>query len=65
MPISLFSRTPIPKQERVVLPEYLTRPRLTKSIYRLMRGFHGAFEEHYEVSLSQMLHDILGHDNIQ
>ena len=38
-------------------------------IYRLIdRKFYGRYGDlikHYEVSLSQMLHDILGHDHIQ
>ena len=36
-----------------------------KSSLRKFYGRYGVLIKHYEVSLSQMLHDILGHDNIQ
>ena len=36
-----------------------------KSSLRKFYGRYGDFIKHYEVSLSQMLHDILGHDHIQ
>ena len=38
---------------------------LLKSSLRKFYGRYGDFIKHYEVSLSQMLHDILGHDHIQ
>ena len=36
-----------------------------KSSLRKFYGRYGDLIKHYEVSLSQMLHDILGHDRIQ
>ena len=36
-----------------------------KSSLRKFYGRYGDLIKHYEVSLSQMLHDILGHDHIQ
>ena len=36
-----------------------------KSSIRKFYGRYGELIKHYEVSLSQMLHDILGHDHIQ
>ena len=36
-----------------------------KSSLRQFYGRHGDLIKHYEVSRSQMLHDILGHDHIQ
>ena len=36
-----------------------------KSSLRQFYGRYGDLIKHYEVSLSQMLHDILGHDHIQ
>ena len=36
-----------------------------KSSLRKLYGRYGDLIKHYEVSLSQMLHDILGHDHIQ
>ena len=36
-----------------------------KSSLRKFYGRYGDLIKHYEVSLSQMLHDILGHDCIQ
>ena len=36
-----------------------------KSSLRKFYGWYGDLIKHYEVSLSQMLHDILGHDHIQ
>ena len=36
-----------------------------KSSLRKFYGRHGDLIKHYEVSLSQMLHDILGHDHIK
>ena len=36
-----------------------------KSSFRKFYGRYGDLIKHYEVSLSQMLHDILGHDHIQ
>ena len=36
-----------------------------KSSFRKFYGRYGDLIKHYEVSLSQMLHDILGYDNIQ
>ena len=36
-----------------------------KSSLRKFYGRYGDIIKHYEVSLSQMLHDILGHDHIQ
>ena len=36
-----------------------------KSSLRKFYGRFGDLIKHYEVSLSQMLHDILGHDHIQ
>ena len=37
----------------------------SKSSLRKFYGRYGDLIKHYEVSLSQMLHDILGHDHIQ
>ena len=36
-----------------------------KSSLRMFYGRYGDLVKHYEVSVSQMLHDILGHDHIQ
>ena len=36
-----------------------------KSSLRKFYGRYGDLIKHYEVSLSKMLHDILGHDHIQ
>ena len=36
-----------------------------KSSLRKFYGRYGDLIKHYEVSLSQMLHDILGHDHVQ
>ena len=36
-----------------------------KSSLRKFYGRYGDLIKHYEISLSQMLHDILGHDHIQ
>ena len=39
--------------------------RSVKSSLRKFYGRYGDLIKHYEVSLSQMLHDILGHDHVQ
>ena len=47
-----------------LLGQGYVRERL-KSSLRKLYGRYGDLVKHYEVSLSQMLHDILGHDHIQ
>ena len=47
-----------------LLGQGCVRERL-KSSLRKFYGRYGDLIKHYEVSLSQMLHDILGHDNLQ
>ena len=39
--------------------------KMLKSSLRKFYGRYGDLIKHYEVSLSQMLHDILGHDHVQ
>ena len=43
----------------------LTQGYVRKSSLRKFYGRYGDLIKHYEVSLSQMLHDIVGHDHIQ
>ena len=60
----LFPRVP-PLPPKHSLSELIYLIKIWTCSLRKFYGRYGDLIKHYEVSLSQMLHDILGHDHIQ